>query len=304
MDTPSEPPPSYEQATGPDTLPPHPRNGIPLHARRSMEDELRPLPPGWVREFDPETQHQFFVDTMSSPPRSIWHHPYDDEVYLNSLPPSERGTIRKTHSGLDSSRQRPSQADMTAESTDGESDTDRGHGDKDHRSLGRKLKDRITGTTHEERAAERARRAAAEHEMYRQHRILRRAMLEAMRTGRPQLMGRDENRTKVYLEPPGHTFPGVTGVRRVSPYMSEVVYDGADGRRAWPSGRYLRPEGEMYGNAYGGYGCGKFGGGRWDRPTDRYGRPVGRGFGGGLGFPLMAPLLGGMMLGGLTGAVI
>ena len=303
MATPSEPPPSYEQATtGPDSLPQHPRNGIPLHARRSMEDELRPLPRGWVREFDPETQHQFFVDTMSSPPRSIWHHPYDDETYLASLPDSERESIRKTYSSLDPSKRRPSQADIAAESTDGESDTEHG---KDHRSLGRKLKDRITGTTHEERAAERERRAAAEHEMYRQHRILRRAMLEAMRTGRPQLLGRDENTMqKVFLEPPGHTFPGVMGVRRISPYMSEVVYDEEDGRRAGPPGRYLRPEGGMYGEGYGGYGCGKFAGGRWDRPMEGYGRPMGMGYGGGLGFPLMAPLLGGMMLGGLAGAAV
>ena len=136
-------------------------------------------------------------------------------------------------------------------------------------SLGRKLKDHLTGTTHEERTAERTRRAAAEREMYRQHRILRRAMFEAMRSGRPQLMGRDENRVRVFLEAPGHTFPGVTAVARLSPYLSEVNYDGSDGRRTGPRGRYLRPEGDMYGCGYGEYGCGKFaaegGIGRWTR---------------------------------------
>ncbi|KAK3296630.1 uncharacterized protein B0H64DRAFT_456014 [Chaetomium fimeti] len=274
-----------EQAVhgGPESLPQETRNGIPLPARRSMEDELRPLPAGWVREFDPDTQHQFFVDTMASPPRSIWHHPYDDDTYLDSLPPASASNA----------------ADIAAEETDGDSDAS---STSTKRSLGRKLKDRITGTTHEQRAAERSRRAAAEHELYRQHRLLRRAMHEAMRTGRPQLLGRDENRAHLYLEPPGHTFPGVTGVRRLSPYLSEVVYDGADGRRPGPAGRYLRPEGDMYGMGYGGYGCGRFAGGRWDRPGVEYRRVPGRGFGGGFGTPLMMPLMGGMMMGGLMGA--
>ncbi|KAH6641890.1 hypothetical protein F5144DRAFT_545878 [Chaetomium tenue] len=211
MTTPAEPPPSYEQAVhgGPDSLPQEPRNGIPLPARRSMEDELRPLPTGWVREFDPDTQHQFFVDTLASPPRSIWHHPYDDDTYLNSLPHHERDQIRTTHSGPP---RRPSAADIAAEDTDGSSSDTNCTSTK--RSLGRKLKDRLTGTTHEQRAADRARRAAAEHELYRQHRLLRRAMHEAMRSGRPQLLGRDENRARVWLEPPGHTFPGSLGAGR------------------------------------------------------------------------------------------
>lgn len=314
MSIPSEPPPSYEQAVadGPDSLPQQPRNGIPLHARRSMEDELRPLPSGWVREFDPETQHQFFVDTMASPPRSIWHHPYDDDIYLDSLPAAERERIRGPR------QRRPSKADIEAEDTADESSaSDSGSVRQHHRHtqdnsssssssatrLGRKLKDRLTGTTHEQRAAERARRASAELELYRQHRQLRRAMHEAMRSGRPQLLGRDADRVHVFLEPPGHTFPGVAGVRRVSPYVSEVVYDESDGRRPGPPGRYLRPEGDMYGMGYGGYGCGKFAGGRWDRPDDEYQRVEGRGFGGGMGIPLMAPMLGGVMLGSLAGSV-
>ena len=311
MATPTELPPSYEQAvkSGPEALPAQARNGIPLPARRSMEDELRPLPHGWVREFDPETQHQFFVDTMSSPHRSIWHHPYDDDTYLDCLPPPEREAIRTSHSGP---LRRPSTEDIAAELTDSDSESDAGssHSHKDTKtsskgtklSLGRKLKDHLTGTTHEERTAERARRAAAEREMYRQYRILRRAMFETMRSGRPQLIGRDENRVHVFLEPPGHTFPGVTAVTRLSPYLSEVSYDGSDGRRPGPRGRYLRPEGDMYGCGYGGYGCGKFAGGRWDRPVGPYSRDAGRGFGGGMGAPITMPLMGGLMLGGSVGA--
>jgi len=39
----------------------------------------RELPEGWVREFDPNAKHYYYVDTRTSPPKSIWVHPYDDE---------------------------------------------------------------------------------------------------------------------------------------------------------------------------------------------------------------------------------
>jgi len=65
--------PSHTDSTG--HLQPQPvaRNGIPPQARRSMEDEHRELPPGWIRRYDEGSQHQFFVDTEAKPPRSIWH---------------------------------------------------------------------------------------------------------------------------------------------------------------------------------------------------------------------------------------
>ena len=81
---PTDAPPSYEQVTSTNTSTHKSRNGIPIATRRSMEDESRPLPPGWVRLYDAKQSHQFFVDTNSEPPRSIWHHPYDDEKYRKS----------------------------------------------------------------------------------------------------------------------------------------------------------------------------------------------------------------------------
>jgi hypothetical protein len=38
--------------------------------RRSMDDERRDLPPGWVRCFDPKSEHHFYVDEKTK--RSIW----------------------------------------------------------------------------------------------------------------------------------------------------------------------------------------------------------------------------------------
>lgn len=63
----SDAPPAYDQAvggssssgpSGPSRLQPVARNGIPPEARRSMEDEHRELPPGWVRQYDVKSQHQ------------------------------------------------------------------------------------------------------------------------------------------------------------------------------------------------------------------------------------------------------
>ncbi|KAK4222692.1 hypothetical protein QBC38DRAFT_518666 [Podospora fimiseda] len=277
-----------------------PRNGIPLQARRSMEDELRPVPTGWVREFDPETQHQFFVDTNSSPPRAIWHHPHDDEEYLSSLSPDDLKLIITHSSSTTWNPRRPSHADMEAESTDEEQQSDSSTSSKT-RKLARKIKDALTGKSHDERALDRANRATTEREMYRQHRILRRGMASAMNTGRPQFLGKDENRTHMFLEPPGHTFPMVKEVKKMSPYMSEVVYDDSQRGTDRPKGRFMRPEGEMYGFGYGGYGCGKFAGGRWEKPKGECKRREGWGFGGGIGWPMAMPVLGGIAMGGLGG---
>ena len=110
-DIPADAPPSYSDATG--AAPSSSRltrsntgntdneghlkvpgssksHSIPPEHRRSMEDERRPLPDGWVRSFDPATHHQFFVDTTKEPPRSIWVHPYDDEEYLSTLTSEQR----------------------------------------------------------------------------------------------------------------------------------------------------------------------------------------------------------------------
>ncbi|KAG8855675.1 hypothetical protein FRB96_006719 [Tulasnella sp. 330] len=46
------------------------------------DDELdqreRPLPDGWIRQFDSNHSQYFYVDTRANPTRSIWVHPLDD----------------------------------------------------------------------------------------------------------------------------------------------------------------------------------------------------------------------------------
>ncbi|CAE6517574.1 unnamed protein product [Rhizoctonia solani] len=54
--------------------------------QHSMEDESRPLPKGWVRDYDHTNKHHFYVDTTTHPPRSIWVHPFEDEQFQREHP--------------------------------------------------------------------------------------------------------------------------------------------------------------------------------------------------------------------------
>jgi hypothetical protein len=257
-----------------------------------MEDSARALPDGWVRQYDRETHHQFFVDTRANPPRSIWHHPHDDEQYLASLSEQEREQIK--------SQQRVhSLADIEAESSDDETAHSLAHdaatqqqqqqpGLLDTEKLsksekfGRKLKDKLTSSTHQERAAKRERRAEAERQAYYQHQHIRRQIARAVETGEPQLLGRRDDGTEVWVEPPQGA-PGLHGRNDayvVNPWSRGGFFGG-------PPGMMAAGPGHMYA-----------------RPVGPYSRPYGRGnygygYGGGLG---MAPLLGlgvGLGVGGL-----
>jgi len=284
------PPPPYEEVAGSSTRPNRStasqnesqsnlkvRNGIPPLSRRSMEDEGRPLPKGWVRTYDPENDHQFFVNTTVDPPTSIWHHPYDDETYLNSLDPKERQRVQ----GL---KPVPSKADMAAESSDDDSHhqsgpskptstTDRTAGSAEEPKsgasrFGRKLKDKLTQSTHEEREAQRRQRALEEEQYYEHHRQLRQAMVLAQQTGQPQFIGKDPRTGQdTFIEPPnGPRPPG--GAQGYNPY--------AQGPFANPNNRFVRPR-------------------------DPYSRPYGGGYGGGYGLPLAGGLVGGLLLGDALG---
>lgn len=311
---PSEAPPSYAQATGSSVSSSQPaassssnanassrlevpgasnhgKGGIPDSYRRSMEDEMRPLPQGWVRTFDPQSQHQFFVDTTKDPPRSIWVHPYDDDEYMRSLSGEQRERIEQETIEWRKRHHHPSKEDYVHAHSDDEDDMlpqaytstpashqelpprpdgqDKGKG-KD-RSFGRKLKDKMTGMTHEEREQERRERAAEEQRMYEMHVRVRDAMQRAMQTGQPQWLGKDRDGKDVYIEPPR------------PPYAGGYPYRGGYGYSPYHQGIYTTPSA------------------RYIRPQMPYGRPYGGGYGGGYGMPLAlgGGLLGGAVLGSL-----
>lgn len=279
------------------------RNGISPAVRRSMEDEQRPVPKGWVRQFDQESGHQFYVDTTTNPPRSIWHHPYDDQRYLSTLSSEDRERIQHEH---------PTISDMGAETTDDEEDdylpstyssqvsgkgkataaagaagiagsssqgaakpaSISGSSSSGKPTLGRRLKDKITSSTHEEREADRRKRALEEQRAYEMHQKVRVAMAKAAQTGQRQLVGRDSNGKEVYVEPPQRGMYGGGG----------MYPGGAGGYNPYAAGPYGNPNAMYY-----------------SRPAVPYGRPYGYGYGGGLGMPLAGGLAGGLLLGGLLG---
>jgi hypothetical protein len=156
-----------------------------------MEDELRPLPEGWIRQFDAKEEHQYFVDTNSDPPRSTWVHPHDDETYLNSLTAEERETIQEQERSIRTRPLTPAPVDekrypdekkqekisSPAESFPPELPDRPGlrpgsePAGARKKSFGEKLKDKVTGSTREERERDRARRAEEEAEYYRAHQV-------------------------------------------------------------------------------------------------------------------------------------
>jgi len=194
---------------------------------------------------------------------------------MNSLSSDERSRIQGLH-------RQPSEADIIAEDSDVEHD--------DHElpprpeppiggvhKFGRKMKDKLTQTTHEEREQERQQRSVEEQRTYERHQFYRAQMSKAAETGEPQLLGKDKDGKEVYIEPPYGDDGGYPG--RYS--------QGAYGYNPYTQGPYSHP------NA------------RYIRPQDPYSRPYGYGYGGGMGMPLMGMgmmgLGGGMMLGGPLG---
>lgn len=255
-----------------------------------MEDEQRPLPAGWVRQFDAKEQHQFYVDTRANPPRSIWHHPYDDDEYLGTLTSEEREQVqeeerrRREHSIADDESAKspsktsaaaagaiPSQATGTS-SFDGPlpprpSNVADPHAKK---SFGERFKEKVTGHTKEERAQIRRQREEEERQYYEAHMRFRDCLQRAQMTGQPQFFAKDADGKEVYIEPPN------TGY---GPYGGG--YSNGYGYNPYTAGPYANP------NA------------RFIRPQGPYNRPYGSGYGGGYGFPIAGGLLGGLLLGGL-----
>ena len=294
-------PPSYESAThtnpapnSQSTLSPNAaRNGIPPLYRRSMEDEGRPLPSGWLRQYDPEHGHQYFVDTNADPPRSIWQHPYDDEQYMGSLGKEERQRIQAL-------QKQASEADMASDDdtehhhqpTTGQSNSSvhpptqamqqQPPPPSQKPSLGRKLKDKLTNSTHEQREEERRQRAIVEQQAYERHMLFRQAMAKAIETGQPQFVCKDRDGKDLYIEPPGGP-PGM-----------EQGYGGYGGGGGGVGGYGYNPY-QQHGGPYANPNA------RYIRPAYPYSRPYGRGYGGGYGLPIMGGLAGGLLLGGMMG---
>ncbi|GAA98504.1 uncharacterized protein L969DRAFT_76060 [Mixia osmundae IAM 14324] len=235
---------------------------VPLERRASMEDELRELPKGWIRQMDSKSGHHFYVDTKANPPRSIWTHPYDDPVYLQSLPDTERHSVPTA--GPQPVRKRaPAQGSSKQASSSKQAEP--AYDPNRKRGLGEKIKDKVTNSTHAEREAKRKAARKREAELYEAHRQRRLKMIEQQRA-------QEQEYYKAVRE------------GRAPPQQQGGYYDPyySGGRYAAPGDPYYRRSGYGYG---GGYGRG-------------YGGGMGMG-GMGMGMPLMGGMAGGLLLGSL-----
>lgn len=232
-----------------------------------MEDLQRPLPEGWIRQYDPKENHQFFVNTKTNPPQSYWEHPLDVPEVLKSLSTEERERLQEEE---DKMRKRTRQS---AEHSEDDShfpplpERPSASQAAQKKSFGEKFKDKVTGTTHDERVRDRARREEEERQYYEAHIKLRQAMQRAQMTGQPQFFAKDRDGRNIYIEPPGGPGYGYGPAGYgVNPYASGPYAD--------PNAKFIRP----------GY---------------PYNRPYGPYSGGGYGLPIAGGLLGGLLLGGL-----
>jgi hypothetical protein len=186
---------------------------------------------------------------------------------MSSLPPEERAKIR----GL---QRVPTHKDIVAFDSDDEHDHPQTHPETHHyphdypslpprptaepsggiHCFGRRLKDKLTNTTHEERERMRQQRAKEEQEAYERHLMYRQAMARAMETGQPQFIGKDKEGKDVYIEPPEGYGPaggygaGPGGYVGYNPYTQ--------GPYANPNARFVRPQAPYSRPYYGGYGGG------------------------------------------------
>ncbi|KZT30694.1 hypothetical protein NEOLEDRAFT_28796 [Neolentinus lepideus HHB14362 ss-1] len=221
------------------------------------------------REWDPNSQHPFWVDTKSNPPRSIWTHPYDDEQYLSEHPdlrekpqaqlkgqtdsksnleppPYEEGYRRHSYhgesSGVAGPSRPPSGRNTSTPPPLGEK------GKQNERGFFGKLKDRAIGTKEERE----------------EHKRQMRLIQEQRERQRQELM---QQRMEYMRQQYAQGYPGQ------SAYSSRPVYGPPAGNPYAMNGGY----------GYPGYGSG-------------IGRRGGFG-GGGMALPLLGGLAGGLLLG-------
>ncbi|KAJ7243934.1 hypothetical protein C8J57DRAFT_1364683 [Mycena rebaudengoi] len=80
--------PSMRRTVSIDTLPQY--SSEEENRRRSLEDASTPLPEGWFCHLDPYSNHHFYVDMNTTPPRSVWQHPRHG-IIGEVAPPSPTG---------------------------------------------------------------------------------------------------------------------------------------------------------------------------------------------------------------------
>ncbi|CAO1628487.1 unnamed protein product [Parajaminaea phylloscopi] len=267
------PPPSYDASTGQSASSP---SGTTSH--RGTDGDDRTLPSGWVKQWDAAHQHFFWVDTQSSPPRSIWTHPLDDPLFRKahpqygsndkgagyappqSAPPGDAAGGSTSHHPPASQHDRVKAAGERAAEQARQEPAPTGL-----KKMRRQAKDKSTGMDHVQRARHKAEQREMEIIAAEQRRETARAFALAAQFGQAQFLGRDDRTGAEYwAEPPAPGFPPGLFANFPPPYGFESRRDG--------NRTFVRPAAPSY--AY------------------RGGGPYGPMGGGGMGLPIIGGLAG------------
>ncbi|KAI9513037.1 hypothetical protein F5148DRAFT_1158264 [Russula earlei] len=206
-----------------------------------MSSELPPLPYGWIEQFDPNSNHPFYVDTKADPVRRIWVHPYEDEQYLLEHPDVKEkvGSIDRGQESPASKPRRHSfnglESDSVVKDADNAPRVSSKKGkekEKEKRGFFGKLKDKAIGTK-EEREALKKERARAEAEA-------RRQQIELLKAKRAQYEAQQALYNQQYYQggppPPQYLPPAGNPYAAYGPgYGSGYGYGYGDYRRGGPS---------------------------------------------------------------------
>lgn len=141
--------------------------------------------------------HVFFVDTQANPPRSIWTHPLDDPEYVSTLPLDQQPQWAAAKTKKDDpytptgaagphGEHNPHPVQGTSTQRQSHPSQPQHQQGEDKRTFGRKLKDKLTNSSHEDRVRERAAQAKAERERYEQYIKRRKALQDAVNSGQYQ----------------------------------------------------------------------------------------------------------------------
>jgi len=234
--------------------------------------EEPPPPYGWVKQIDPATNHPFWVDTQSNPPRSIWTHPYEDEQYLRDHP-EVRGRKEGTYaapSGPPPTHRRHSSDSGLRPGPSGVGPRDsRSHPGTPHekRSFLGKLKDAAIGTKEEREAHKRQReemnRRREEQRQAALRQIMEQARLRQERYGQQNPYGQyvQRNPQVMYGPPMGNPYygGGYYGRRRGGGGGAALPLIGGLGAGMLLGGAFA--DGGDFGGDGGDFGGGDFGGG-------------------------------------------
>ncbi|TIA89241.1 hypothetical protein E3P99_02153 [Wallemia hederae] len=75
--------------------------------------EQMPLPVGWIREYDPNHQAYFYVDTHQTPAHVTWDDPRQNPLYANLVPTTHSGQPFTRADAPPSTQQQIKQRDVT-----------------------------------------------------------------------------------------------------------------------------------------------------------------------------------------------